>query len=324
MAGEIIKLGEPTDAEKTTANIIKGTLLAVVLAIGFWKHEALASTGRDILSFAQDMVHAVILFVGLAIFYFAATSKTAKLAWRAVCNKLTGMVVDISPIGMLEALADEIVDRQHTVNNAETNLTATARNFEGQEKTKRTELEQALQRAEVADSEAAQTTFLQIAGRKEAKIKSILEMRANVDEGLSAVREVQRRLKYELINLKDETEELRNDNDLAIQLSGAAEAAAGALDNAQMEKIRFMAAQNVRAKYAKSLAQIDNLMRATENMAGEIDADNAIFRTKGAKALTEMRQRQQQLDAAPTPKLLGAGNTVSQLPSTNRWANKVR
>jgi hypothetical protein len=330
MAGEIISVkpgsSPMSKEEQFTAKIIKYTILAIIIGLAAWNHERLLDTSQDILAFAQNAVHAIAIFAGLMLAYVILSSTQAKLLGRAIVYKLTSMMVDLSPIGVLKGIAQEIQSKVDEVRAAITNLNGADRKFAEQLKQKQREYEDAMTKAEIAQDQGDEegvNTYAEIAEMKSRKIQQILEMQEHVVEGKDALNEVERRLKYDLVKLQAETEELMNDNDLAMTLAGAAAAAKGALGNANMDEIRLMAANNVRAKYARALGEMDSILQVTNDLGKEMDMEKMVLRTKGISKLKEMRDKKAQLGPVDTPRMLTAGNAQMQI-GANKWANRQK
>ena len=242
-----------------------------------------------------NALYAAILGVALVGLIFVFFDKRFRLmiwhAYKSVMRFITGLIIEIDPIGIMKNYLDSLVDKREDLNNQIAKVSGVKRRLEKVIKTNEKSIKDSMLKASVAKKKGKDSQ-LQLFTRSAARLQEVNERMVPLKERLSHLMEILTKVDetvgVSIEDLKEEIKVTEMEFESMRAANKAMKQAVGALSQTGVDYEFFEKAQEyVEKDVAEKIGQIDNYLRISSSIVENIDFKDEVALDKGLNMLDE-------------------------------------
>jgi hypothetical protein len=266
-----------------------------------------------IIALTQNVIYLALLLMALAaIIYVILDPKMRNLIWymyKSVMRSLTGMFVQIDPIGILKSYVEDLEDNLSKMSKQIGNLKGQIRKIDTLMQENNKEIENNMRLASVAKQQGNENQMV-LASRKAARMQESNEKYNVLFNKMQVLyRILDKMYKNSEILLEDTKDQvkLKEQERKVIRTSHSAMKSAMSVISGDPDKRAMfdMALENIADDVASKIGEMERFMEVSANFMDTIDLQNGVFQEEGMKML-------EQWEKESTLMLLNSGKTKSE------------
>lgn len=283
-------------------------LLAVVLGGGYLIMTNLAA----ILAFVQSLLGIVITVAVIgAILYMLLDPKARNLMWymyKSVMRKITGIFVQIDPIGILKSYVEDLQDNLVKMRKQIGALRGQMRKLQSLMEKNDKEIDQNMKLAAAARNKGKDQQML-LSSRKAARLKESNQKYKQLHQKMEVMYRILNKMHQNSEILLEDTKDqvaLKEQERKAIRASHSAMKSAMSVISGDPDKRAMFdaAMESVADDIANKVGEMERFMEMSANFMDSVDLQNGIFEEEGLKMLEKWENES-------TLMLMSGGNTAS-------------
>lgn len=269
-------------------------MLAAALGIGF----IVTSFGGAIIGFAQTLIGLIVTLSVLALLVFTLVNpKTRNLLWymyKSVMRKITGIFVQLDPIGILKSYVDDLEDNLKKMSKQIGALRGQMRKLSTimQENTK--EMENNMKLASMAKKKG-NNQQLMLATRKAARLKESNAKYDALHKKINIMHKILTKMYGNSEILLEDTRDqvkMKEQERKAIRASHSAMKSAMSVISGDPDKRAMFdqAMEAVADDVANKVGEMERLMEMSANFMDSVDLQNGVFEEQGMAMLEKFEK----------------------------------
>jgi hypothetical protein len=303
--------------------VILGSIAALVGYMKVLPFLLATAWGTIELAIAAGIIYALYLLV---------TSKRVSsllfYALESISRAITGIFVNIDPVGILMAFVKDLEAKKASVDEAITKMMGVRQASTNKRRQAEKEMDDFVKKASVAEENnliIERDGMTEMAGRRQQMIESYDQNITFANDAIEALTRVKGVIEYNIMNFRDQAESLKTDNEMALQMLAATSAANAALGDTDKLDVQNMARDVIRDRVAKASGQVESLLESTRQMQGNMDLNKLVLKADGAAKLRDLQKRVAGAENNPAaPRMLTSGPaTTVPVASGGRWTARI-
>jgi len=287
-------------------------MLALIGGIGF----LIASNIQPIMTFIGTTIGLVASLAVLGVMlYMILDPKMRNLVWymyKSVMRKITGMFVNIDPIGILESYVDDLKDNLRKMSKQIGELKGQMRKLKTLMDTNLKEIDNNMKLASLAKERGKEKQMI-LSSRKAARLKEVNAKYQALHSKMSVLYRILSKMYQNSEILLEDTKdnvELKKQERKIIRTSHSAMKSAMSVISGDPDKRAMfdMAMERVADDVAGKVGEMERFMEMSSGFMDSIDLQNGVFEEQGMKMLEEYEKKSNLL-------LMGDGNETLDLNS---------
>jgi len=264
-------------------------LIALIGGGGF----LLYTYGAALIALAANAIYLTLMLVALAaLIYVILDPKMRTLLWymyKSVMRWVTGVFVQIDPIGILKSYVDDLEGNLGTMSKQIGNLKGQMRKMDTLMKDNQKEIENNLKLASVAKNQDNDSQVI-LATRKAARMQESNEKYKELHQKMEILyRILDKMYKNSEILLEDTKDQvkLKEQERKIIRTSHSAMKSAMSVISGDPDKRAMfdMALENIADDVANKIGEMERFMEVSANFMDTIDLQNGVFQEEGMQML---------------------------------------
>lgn len=242
-----------------------------------------------------NALYAAILGVALFAILFVVFDKRFRLmiwhGYKSVMRFITGLIIEIDPIGIMKNYLDSLVDKREDLNNQIAKVSGVARRLEKVIKTNDKSIKDSMHKASIAKRNGKENQ-LQLHTRSAARLQEVNErmipLKERLKHLLDILTKVDETVGVSIDDLKEEIRVTEMEFESMRAANKAMKQAVGALSNSGVDYEFFEKAQEyVEKDVSEKIGQIDNYLRISSSIVENIDFRDEVALDRGLEMLDE-------------------------------------
>jgi phage shock protein A len=269
-----------------------------------------------LLALAANTLYLVLMLLALAaLIYVVLDPKMRNLIWymyKSVMRSVTGMFVQIDPIGILKSYVEDLEDNLAKMSKQIGNLKGQIRKMDTLMQENQKEIESSLKLASVAKQQNNESQVV-LATRKAARLQDTNENYSQLHGKMEILyRILDKMYKNSEILLEDTRDQvkLKEQERKAIRASHSAMRSAMSVISGDPDKRAMfdMAIENIADDVANKVGEMERFMEMSSSFMDSIDLQQGVFQEEGLKMLEDWEQKSTLM--LLDPKSAGKGDTL--------------
>lgn len=252
----------------------------------------------------ENTIYAAALMAALAFIVFVVSDKRirtlASYGWKSAMRALTGLVIEIDPIGILRGYLQNLQDGLESMDKAISNLAGQIKKLNNIIQKNEDDRIHALKIAQAAKGKADMknvfTLRMNEAGRKSASnltLQGLLNKMQNLMRVLSKMREAS---DFMIQDITSEVEVKTQERNALMAGYSAFKSARNIIAGESDQKQIFdMTMEKLTDDYAMKVGEIENFMQVSDGFIKGVDLENGIYEADAMKQLDEWEKKSQNL-----------------------------
>jgi hypothetical protein len=305
-----------------------GMLTMAVLGVGgFFLAQALlpsiiAVLGMAITAVGQGIVLAGLCAVLAAVLYILTNKKFLTLcqyAFKSVMRKVTGLFVEIDPIGIMKNYIDDLRGRQEEMDSGIEKLNGQIKICEAKVRQNATGYEKAMATAKVAqekDMKGQFTVNARQAGRLERlNNETLIPLLKTMEINLRALRKYREVTDTVILDLSNEVEARKIERDMILASHSVITAAKRIMNGDPDKKELFdQAMEFVVQDYGMKLGEIENFIETSKTFVEGLDLQNGVYEEEALKKMQQWEQKADSILLGDNKRLMLEQATTNTVP----------
>lgn len=250
----------------------------------------------------ENLLYTGILAGGLSIFGFLAFNKDLhKLAWygyKIAMKKLTGLIIEIDPIAILETFKETLQDKYQEIVSSLGRLRAQRKSLEELIRTKTAAYEHSMKMAKQAQARSNQNGMrieLKLQSRKAGRLeKSAMTYQGLLNKlngHIALTEKIQEASKFMIEDISDTIDEEKEKRETIRESYKAMAAAKRILMEGRDKEMYDLALESVKDDYFNKLGEIEQFMEDSQSFVNTMDLQNGVYEEDALVKLEEWNKR---------------------------------
>ena len=280
-------------------------MLALMGGIGY----LVATNINPIMGFISTTIGLVasLAILGMVL-YMVLDPKMRNLVWymyKSVMRKVTGVFVNIDPIGILESYVDDLKDNLRKMSQQIGSLKGQMRKLKTIMDTNTKEIDNNMKLASLAKERGMQKQMI-LSSRKSARLKEVNKKYESLHSRMQVLYRILSKMYQNSEILVEDTKsnvEMKKQERDAIRGSHSAMKSAMSIISGDPDKRAMfdMAMERVADDVANKVGEMERFMEMSSGFMDSIDLQNGVFEEEGIKMLEEYEKKSMSLLMGDTP-----------------------
>lgn len=276
---------------------VTGIIFAIglTLAGGYLLYKALPY----IINLFENMLYAGILLVALAAFvYVILDPKFRNLVWyfyKVIMRKITGVFVQIDPIGIIKTYIEELKDRRVDMNNQITKLKGEAGKLKKIISDNAAQTDENLRMAKKAKEMGKNAEFIvysREAGRLDESNKNLVPLQTRMEKMYAFLSKMYDSAGYLIRDMESEIRVKEQEYQAIKSSHSAMESAMNIINGNSDKKLMFdQAMEFIQDDMGKKLGEMERFMDLSTQFINTVDIQNGVYEEKGMEMLDQLTEK---------------------------------